>query len=64
MNTPNMNDLINKIKKSRMATTAKNVCDNFAILHIAVQDNNLREKYAALVDNHNVKALAARLFSK
>ena len=52
-----MNDLIDKIKKSRMAATARTVCDNFAILHIAVQDNNLREKYIALVANHNANTL-------
>ena len=57
MNTHNMNNLINKIKNARMATTARNVCDNFAILHIAVQDNNLREKYITLVDNHNANTL-------
>jgi len=57
MNTHNMNELISKIKQSRMTATAKNACDNFAILHIAVQDNNLREKYNALIANHNTNTL-------
>jgi dUTPase len=57
MNTHNMNDLISRIKQSRMSVTAKNACDNFAILHIAVQDNNLREKYTTLVANHNANTL-------
>jgi len=53
MNTHNMDELVHQIKLFRMQSTGQSFCDNFAILKLAVQDNQLREQYYNSVNNHN-----------
>jgi dUTP pyrophosphatase len=48
-----MDTLISNIKQSRRFVTGKNVCDNFAILQLAVCDENMKDKYSSAVVNHN-----------
>lgn len=48
-----MTDLVRQIKLFRMQAIGQCSCDNFAILKLAVQDNQLKEKYNTIVDNHN-----------
>jgi dUTP pyrophosphatase len=48
-----MDTLISNIKQSRRFVTGKNVCDNFAILQLAVCDENMKDKYSSEVVNHN-----------
>lgn len=48
-----MDTLISNIKQSRRFVTGKNVCDNFAILQLAVCDENIKDKYSSAVVNHN-----------
>jgi len=48
-----MDTLISNIKQSLRFVTGKNVCDNFAILQLAVCDENMKDKYSSAVVNHN-----------
>lgn len=52
-----MDILIANIKQSRRFVTGKNVCDNFAILQLAVCDEDMKEKYSNAVVNHNKNML-------
>ena len=53
----NMHSLIMSCKRSRMNVTDNNSCENFAILKLSIQDDALRTKYAAIIDNHNKNIL-------
>jgi dUTP pyrophosphatase len=48
-----IDNIINSVKLARRVTANSNVCDNFAILKMAVLDNDLKSKYIEMVDNHN-----------
>ena len=48
-----IDNIINSVKLARYVTTNSNVCDNFAILKLAILDNDLKLKYIDMVDNHN-----------
>ena len=48
-----IDNIINSVKLARYVTTNSNVCDNFAILKMAILDNDLKLKYIEMVDNHN-----------
>ena len=48
-----IDNIITSVKLNRYIATNTNVCDNFAILKLAIQDNDLKSKYTEMVDNHN-----------
>lgn len=48
-----VDNIINSVKLARYVATNRNTCDNFAILKMAISDNDLKSKYTEMVDNHN-----------
>ena len=48
-----IDNIITSVKLARYVATKSNVCDNFAILKLAISDNELKMKYTEMVDNHN-----------
>jgi dUTP pyrophosphatase len=48
-----IDNIITSVKLARYVATKSNVCDNFAILKLAIPDNELKTKYTEMVDNHN-----------